>query len=113
MGRAGTKRMEERRYSNYTYVHGRSKYRQMPHRSASRADAALEARPAAATDLSALHHSMCAQFTMMVTLTRPVAHSAAARRSPPALECGTAAVYWDRVLGSRPKVKKKPEKTYG
>ena len=90
--------MEERRYSNYTYVHGRSKYRQMPHRSASRADAALEARPAAATDLSALHHSMCAQFTMMVTLTRPVAHSAAARRSPPALECGTAAVYWDRVL---------------
>ena len=42
---------------------------------------------------------------------RPVAHSAAARRSPPALECGTAAVYWDRVLGSRPKVKKKPEYT--
>ena len=134
MGRAGTKRMEERRYSNYTYVHGRSKYRQMPHRSASRADAALEARPAAATDLSALHHSMCAQFTMMVTLTRPkrrpiccdgtyrtsttrpfgagfsaprpVAHSAAARRSPPALECGTVYCVQVHVPRSKKNLKK-------
>ena len=65
MGRTGTKHREEPRYSTYKCVHGRSRYRQPPHRSASMMQPCSWRRAAAQqleTNLGALHRSMCARI---------------------------------------------------